>query len=302
MHVWCSADNEKTRPCQRRRRLRIHICMEGVHFTPPQQIQPSAEWLSSVASHRGLGFADLSGLSTCADFVFLASTNNRRPSRPLHFHTPTMADMPQGCKICRVFFGALIHCCQLMCDCYFLCSFPWRWQKKSPKLAEKDVSALYFPIDGERETLTHTRWKKKSSVICVGAEKWPDNLKSFLCCILWQCVIAGTTLDVLISDGDLGLFMPSTFALASNSDGSAESSSTLLLAGEQDCGEGGEAEECFWWSAFYSSKRDILRKVDAHVWMRACIHQGVICAQHGWRGHYCGISYKININLSFLHF
>lgn len=52
-------------------------------------------------------------------------------------------------------------------------------------------------------------------------------------------MFAGTALDVLISDGDLGLFMPSPFALASNSDGSAESNSTLLLAGEQDCGEVG---------------------------------------------------------------
>lgn len=139
-------------------------------------------------------------------------------------------------------------------------------------------------ISPETENVTHllAHDQKKSSVIFVGAEKWPDNLKSFLCCILWQCVMAGATLDVLISDGDLGLFMPSTFALASDSDGSAESNSTLLLAGEQDCGEGGEAEECVWWSAFNSMKRDILRKVDGHVCVRvcvrACIRRGVICA------------------------
>lgn len=165
-------------------------------------------------------------------------------------------------------------------------------------------------ISPETENVTHllAHDQKKSSVIFVGAEKWPDNLKSFLCCILWQCVMAGATLDVLISDGDLGLFMPSTFALASDSDGSAESNSTLLLAGEQNCGEGGEAEECVWWSAFNSMKRDILRKVDGHVCVRACVHTPgcYLCCterQHGSRGHhYCGISYKININLSFSHF
>lgn len=41
------------------------------------------------------------------------------------------------------------------------------------------------------------------------------------------------------SDGDLGLFVPSTFTLVSDSDRSAESKCTLLLAREQDCSEGG---------------------------------------------------------------
>lgn len=39
-------------------------------------------------------------------------------------------------------------------------------EKKIPKLAEKDVSALYFPIDRERETLTHTRSKEILRHLC----------------------------------------------------------------------------------------------------------------------------------------
>lgn len=40
-------------------------------------------------------------------------------------------------------------------------------------------------------------------------------------------------------DGDSGLLVPSPFTLVSDSDRSAESNCTLLLAREQDCSKGG---------------------------------------------------------------
>lgn len=80
--------------------------------------------------------------------------------------------------------------------------------------AERDGFVIGFTVEGEHERLL---WK--SCRLC-----GPDNL-----------------------DGGSGLFVPSTFTLLSDSDRSAESNCTLLLAREQDCSEGGgaEAEECF---------------------------------------------------------
>lgn len=102
--------------------------------------------------------------------------------------------------------------------------------------------------------------------------------------------------------GGLGLFLPSTFTPVSDSDRSAESNGTLLLAREQDCGEGGGHRRR---NAFDGERLAAGSVIHCIRWTYVCAHvQALGCEwcstdrHRGSRGrHYCGISYKTNINL-----